>query len=242
MHRHLRTILILLLVSLFARDAYAKPTAKEYLKRGNIQLSQNKLAEAIADFTKAIELDPAFAEAYVRRGIAQRAKGRLNEAIQDFEKAESIDPGASVSKRLGDNNRLIAEAYSNRGFIELNDLQVDRAVSDLTKAIRYHGEPTHYQRRGLAHLLEENLELAIEDFNVALSLSTYNQFLTSLIYMHRGYALLLQGKERAAEEDFEKSMKIQNVHKIMIEIQLKGLESQIKQMRQRRREMLKEVA
>jgi tetratricopeptide (TPR) repeat protein len=160
----------------------------------------------------------------------------LNGAIQDFEKAESIDPETTI------NNRHIADAYSNRGFIEMNDLETEKAISDFTKAIDCYRDPTHYHRRGQARLLEENLEGAVEDFNMALSLNPQNDFLASMIYVNRGYALLLQFKEKAAEADFRKSLRIHNGQKIIIELHLRTLESQMKLMRQRRAEMQRNVA
>jgi hypothetical protein len=67
-----RIVVLLSFVALCVCDADAKPTARDYLKRGDIQLSKNNLARAISDYTRAIELDPSLAEAYVRRGMARR--------------------------------------------------------------------------------------------------------------------------------------------------------------------------
>jgi hypothetical protein len=75
MRRTLVVIFTLIFIGGLVREVNAKPTAKEYLKRGDAQLSRNSIARAIFNYTKAIELNPAFAEACVRRGMAQRAKG-----------------------------------------------------------------------------------------------------------------------------------------------------------------------
>jgi len=74
-----------------------------YIDRGRTYLQQNDNDRAIADFTKAIELDPEGADAYNHRGIAYSNKLDLDSAIADFDKAIQFDP-------------LLKNAHSNRGF------------------------------------------------------------------------------------------------------------------------------
>ena len=49
--------------------------------RGNARISQNKLADAIADFNKAIELAPTATDPYLNRGTALEGLGKWDEAI-----------------------------------------------------------------------------------------------------------------------------------------------------------------
>jgi tetratricopeptide (TPR) repeat protein len=53
---------------------------------------------AIADFTKAIELKPDYAEAYYFRGLAKQAKRDLDGATTDFTKAIELKPGYAEAK------------------------------------------------------------------------------------------------------------------------------------------------
>ena len=112
----------------------------------------------------------------------------------------------------------------------MNDLETEKAISDFTKAIECYRDPRHYHRRGQARLIEEDLPGAIQDFDQALSLSPQNEFLTSMIYVNRGYALLRQGKDRDADADFRKSLKLNNGQRIIMELHLRTLGSQIKLM------------
>ena len=65
-------------------------------------LTKSQYDKAISDYTKAIEINPRFAEAYYNRGLAYGKKGQYDKAISDYTKAIEINP-------------RFAEAYNNRG-------------------------------------------------------------------------------------------------------------------------------
>lgn len=58
-----------------------------------------KLRKGIADFTRAIQLDPKSAVTYTSRGVAWTRKGRYAEALADYERALELDPH-SAQRRL----------------------------------------------------------------------------------------------------------------------------------------------
>ena len=74
-----------------------------YIDRGRTYIQQEDNDRAIADFTKAIELDPEGASAYNHRGVAYANKLDFDSAIADFDKAIQFDP-------------LLKNAHSNRGL------------------------------------------------------------------------------------------------------------------------------
>ena len=80
------------------------------------------LDQAMADFDRAVELDPAYAEPYNSRGFIFAERGDIEQAIADYGKAIEVD-------------RDYASAYANRGTASLKLGDVDRAVADLDKAI-----------------------------------------------------------------------------------------------------------
>jgi len=59
---------------------------------------------AVADFDKAIAINPRLTTAYNNRGIARLEQTRLSEALSDFDKAIGMDS-------------VYALAYLNRGLV-----------------------------------------------------------------------------------------------------------------------------
>src|SRR5712691_1010238 len=108
----------LLSIAILALAAYAPNasaqhdhTARKYLRQGIERFSKGDIAGAIADYDRALNVDPRFAEAYFNRGKAKRAQGDLDGAISDYERAAELEP------QLAANNRDITQAYLNRGYI-----------------------------------------------------------------------------------------------------------------------------
>jgi Flp pilus assembly protein TadD len=65
---------------------------KFYNNRGIAYGEKGQYDQAIADFNKAIEINPRYDKAYNNRGIVYRLKGQYDQAISDFNKAIEINP------------------------------------------------------------------------------------------------------------------------------------------------------
>jgi len=65
-------------------------TAVAYFFRGDTKKTKSDWDGAIADFTKAIELNPKLADAYTKRGDAKKAKGDQAGADADFAQAAKL--------------------------------------------------------------------------------------------------------------------------------------------------------
>jgi len=61
-----------------------------YHRRGTAYASKNEYDHAIADYTKAIEIDPTYVNAYNSRGIAYTNKGDYRNAIADVTRAVEL--------------------------------------------------------------------------------------------------------------------------------------------------------
>jgi tetratricopeptide (TPR) repeat protein len=102
-------------------EIYEAASADTYFSRGIDFRKIGMLKEAIAEFTKAIEINPKYAEAYYNRGLAYFLASQPDQAISDYTKAIEIDP-----KHAG--------AYANRGVTYYYKGEYDKAWDDVHKA------------------------------------------------------------------------------------------------------------
>ena len=84
-----------------------------YYNRGWAYGTNGDYDRAIADFNKAVELDPKYAHPYKDRGNAYQKKGNYDQAIADEDKAIELDP-------------KYAQAYSIRGSAYTSKGDYDR--------------------------------------------------------------------------------------------------------------------
>ena len=109
------------------RSIELEPNFATYINRA---LAKRKLEDyygAIADYTKAIELDLTSAVPYVGRGWAKTLIDDYAGGISDFNKAIELDPN-------------YATAYNNRGVAKNNLGDLRGACEDWKKAAN-HGHP-----------------------------------------------------------------------------------------------------
>jgi tetratricopeptide (TPR) repeat protein len=169
-----------------------KPQAAAYINRGAAYNNKGDYDRAIADFAKAIALDPKAAIAYYNRGNAYNGKGDYDRAIADYTKAIALDPQDASAyfnrglayKHKGDLDHAIADytkvialdpdsviAYNNRGVAFANKGEHNEAISDYTMAILL--DPKHvsaYYARGVTYENIGDKDRAIADFRKVLSL------------------------------------------------------------------------
>ena len=69
----------------------------DYFVRGNALYSNGRTTEAVADYSKAIEENPDFAEAYFNRGLAHEKLNQHREALADFRVAIALQPALAVN-------------------------------------------------------------------------------------------------------------------------------------------------
>ena len=146
---------------------YPIPDAEEYFLGGVTAGQQGQYSNAIADFTKAIELKPDYAEAFYFRGSNYYSKSEYDHAIADFTKAIELKPD-------------YAEAYAFRGFVYNKQDKHDRTIEDSTKAIELNPDYSEaYYIRGVAYGIQRKHDRAIEDYTKTIELkpdqaSTYH--------------------------------------------------------------------
>ena len=105
-----------------ARDKEVPTTAEGWTQRGAHFLEIGRMDDAIADFDKAVKLDPKASLAWANRGVALAWKKQNEQA------AESLDKAAAISPRL-------AYIFHGRAIILQNQGDFAGAVALLGRAI-----------------------------------------------------------------------------------------------------------
>jgi tetratricopeptide (TPR) repeat protein len=90
---------ILLSIVLAPPVALCQTTARDYFNQGVDHFNAKQYDQAIADYTKAIELNPKYGAAYHNRGAAYEEKGQYAQAAADYTKL---------------NHTTFVHAYGNR--------------------------------------------------------------------------------------------------------------------------------
>lgn len=82
-------------------ESRAEPaTAAQFVTRGKFRLTQRDFSGAIADLSKAVELEPAQADHYGDRALAYAQSGKVPLALADLNKAIMIEPNHVASLRF----------------------------------------------------------------------------------------------------------------------------------------------
>jgi tetratricopeptide (TPR) repeat protein len=141
------------------------PQRKLYLiydARADAEAQKGDLAAAIADYDKALSINPTYAEGFASRASAKEKKGDLDGALADNNKALALD-----AKN--------ANYFISRGELKIHQKDLDGAVLDFTQAIVLvptEFDPTNtsaYLDRGLAQHQKGDLKGAIADYVQAIS-------------------------------------------------------------------------
>jgi tetratricopeptide (TPR) repeat protein len=172
--------------SSYTDPGYTRAVADDSIKSGFAYLDKADYDQAIADFSRAIALNPDSALAHHGRGLAYQNKDDYDQAIADYNRATEIDPTDAL-------------AYRHRGFAYLDKADYDQAVADFSRAIEIDPTDVLYADRGLAYLNKADLDQAIADFSRAIALNPDSAL------AHQGRGLAYQAK---AVADFNRATEI----------------------------------
>jgi tetratricopeptide (TPR) repeat protein len=96
-------------------------TSDSYFQRGNAHKNLGHFDQALADWSRAIELDPNQAGAYTARGAYYQSENQAAKALADFERSLQLNP--------------TVDGYFQRGQLYAVLGQFDRAIEDYDRAI-----------------------------------------------------------------------------------------------------------
>ena len=159
--------------------------------RGESHLAQGNEERALPDLNETIRLDPKSVTAFVYRGAILGARGEHDRAISDFTAAIQIEPFSAelrarrpmptaARKTMSARWQTRTSPFSStptppppeeRGHIFHSKAQYDRAIEDLTAAIRL--EPDNYSAylvRGGAYRHKRDYDRALADASAMIRL------------------------------------------------------------------------
>ena len=166
--------------------------ADAYWYRGIAYSGKDKMDDAIAGFSKAIELNPELTLAYYYRGRAYSKKGEINRSIENYTKAIQLNPND-------------ADIYYHRGIAYTDKGDLDRAIADYSTAIELNPEFTlAYYCRGIAYRATGEIDNTIADYNKAVELGANS----AAIYGSRGNAYHDKGDYERAIKDYTTVIKL----------------------------------
>jgi tetratricopeptide (TPR) repeat protein len=146
--RLIRLILFLML-SVISLISNAQ-NARQYYKAGLTFATGAHYQDAVDQFTKAINLDPEYAQAYSERARAYEAMGNLADAVTDLKRAITFEP-----------NEAELYYHTARIYFTLNNL--NEALDLINKSIALNRKSETYMR------LRARIQMALEDYSGSLS-------------------------------------------------------------------------
>ncbi len=152
-----------------------------------------KYPEAIADFTRAIQIDPSYIRAYYNRALAYDRSNQSKEALADYSKTIQLDA-------------QYVDAYNNRGIVYLQTKQFELALADFNKAVALNPKyALGYYNLGLTYATQKKFDEALDHYSRAIQINPeYAQ-----AYHNRGYIYNDIRKDYAkALADFNKAIEL----------------------------------
>jgi len=143
-------------------------------------------ALALVYYTRALELNPMYAEVYNCRGVIYADMGEYVKALADFTYQLELTPED-------------AEAYNNRGIIHYFMGNYDEALVDYNRALELDPEDAvTYNNRGIFYANIRQYNKALIDYSHALELEPEN----TMVYYNRGSIYSDIGEYSKALADF----------------------------------------
>lgn len=163
---------------------------------GNALRAQGKLAEAVAQYERALILNPDYVEAHNNLGVILNSQGRRADAIAHFERALALRPG-------------YADAHGNLGSALVEQGRIADGTAHFERALVL--DPGHlnaHNSLGLALAAQGRIAEAIPRFERVLALDPAH----ASAHHSLGVALMTQGRPADALAHYERALELNPNH------------------------------
>jgi tetratricopeptide (TPR) repeat protein len=200
--------------------------ATVYFNAGFAYYEAKRYTEAVADFTRVLEVKSDDIAALRYRAYSYYDLKDYDRSIEDASRLIQLEPRnvrnyllrsvaynekGEYDKMIADCDQLLrfdpnsAEAYNNRGLAYDGKGEHDRAIADFNQALRLNPNYAEaYNNRGTAYNNKGEYDRAIADFNQALRLNpNYTE-----AYHNRGNAYVNKGEHDRAIADYNQALRL----------------------------------
>jgi tetratricopeptide (TPR) repeat protein len=189
--------------------------------------ARNDYKGAIAEFSKALQKNPADMKLLLFRAVAENQDRDFGAALEDLDEVIRRDPAnldayqmresayyetGLYDQALSNANKVVSLApknsysYISRAYVFEEQKQFDKAAADFSDAIKYSRtqDGDEYQRRGLVYLSMRDYDRAIADLTQAAKLDSNH----SGIFDFRASAYLAKKQDDSAIADLTRALRI----------------------------------
>lgn len=146
-----------------------------YGNRANAWQALRDPAKAVADYSRALDLDPDHALTWHNRGLVFAALGDHQRAIADYTEALERDPELTA-------------AWGSRGVAYREIGHYEEALADLDRAIEMAPDTArHFQNRANVRCALRQAEGALKDRIAAIRLGHFSPELVQRVLKEKGY-------------------------------------------------------
>ncbi len=168
-------------------------SAAIYFRLGIVHAKMKDFRASVADFNKAIDLNPELVEAWINRGTSYYYLDELSAAESDLRKALQLSPEEG-------------HAYNTLGMIETKRGNLDLAITYVNSALGFEpGDPYFLNNLGYIQLLSGELETARENIDNSIARDPSNAWAYRnkgrYYYIKEQYQDALRLYDRAMRED-----------------------------------------
>jgi len=168
------------------------PRSGWYSNRGMLYGAWKKWDIALADYNKALALNPNNARAYINRADVYKERKEFDLALADYNRAIEIDAN-------------FAGAYASRGIFYMARKKWDLALADYNRAISIDPDnPILSFPRGIFYHFQGRNELALADFTRVIDSYSYQ----AVAYIMRGLAYVSLKKWDLALADLNRAIEL----------------------------------